>query len=51
MFLVKDMLATLNKSFKKSMNPFWVANLDLHSVNHFPFPETPQDYFSDSAET
>jgi len=49
MFLVKDMVATLNKSFKKSMNPFWVGCLDLHSINHFSFPEITKEYFSDKS--
>jgi hypothetical protein len=47
MFIVKDMVSTLSKSFKKSMNPFWVAKLDLHSVNHFSFPEIKLSYFKD----
>lgn len=45
LFLVKDMVATLNKQFKKSMNPLWVGKLDLHSINHFSFPDLKQDYF------
>ena len=40
------MIATLNKSFKKSLNPFWIAKLDINSINHFPFPEMKQSYFS-----
>ena len=45
-FLVKDMIATLNKTFKKSLNPFWIAKLDMNSINHFPFPEMPTSYFT-----
>lgn len=45
-FLVKDMIATLNKTFKKSLNPFWIAKLDLNSINHFPFPEMQKSYFT-----
>ena len=44
-FLVKDMIATINKQFKKSMNPFWIAKMDLNSINHFAFPEMPSTYF------
>jgi hypothetical protein len=44
-FLVKDMISTMNKSFKKSLNPFFIANLDLNSINHFSFPDIPIDYF------
>ena len=41
-FLIKDLVAGLNKTFKKSMNPFIVAKLDLTSINHFPFPQMKQ---------
>lgn len=44
-FLIKDMVSTLTKAFKKSLNPLWIAKLDLNSINHFPFPDIPLDYF------
>lgn len=44
-FLIKDMLATMRKSIKISMNPLWVGKLDLNSVNHFPFPQVNKSYF------
>lgn len=47
LFLVKDMISTLNKQFKKSMNPLWIGKLDLHSVNHFSFPELKKTFFKE----
>ena len=44
-FLVKDMVANLNRTYKKSLNPLWIARLDLNSINHFQFPEIHHDYF------
>ena len=49
-FLVKDMVSSLNKQFKKSMNPFWVAKLDLHSINNFNFPDLKKTYFEEKGE-
>lgn len=46
MFLVKDMMAGFNKTFKKNINPLLIAKLDLNSINHFSFPDIPQSYFS-----
>lgn len=45
LFLMKDMIAQLNKQYKKSMNPVLVAKLDLNSINHFAFPKMAKAYF------
>lgn len=29
------------------MNPFWIARMDLNSMNHFAFPDIPSTYFRD----
>eukprot|EP00356_Strombidium_inclinatum_P000258 CAMPEP_0170508846 /NCGR_PEP_ID=MMETSP0208-20121228/63636_1 /TAXON_ID=197538 /ORGANISM="Strombidium inclinatum, Strain S3" /LENGTH=43 /DNA_ID= /DNA_START= /DNA_END= /DNA_ORIENTATION= len=38
----------MNKTFKKTLNPFWVSKLDLNTINHFPFPEVKHSYFKSS---
>lgn len=48
-FLVKDMIAQLNKQYKKSMNQLLVAKLDLNTINHFPFQKLPLSYFQDKS--
>lgn len=45
MFLIKDMVAHIGRTFKKNLNPFFVAKLDLYSVHYFPFPDVlKEDY-------
>ena len=39
MFMIKDMVAHLSRTFKKNLNPFYVSKLDLYSVHYFNFPE------------
>ncbi len=42
MFLIKDMIAHLSRTYKKNINPFFVTKMDLYTVNHFQFPDIPK---------
>lgn len=35
------MVAHISRTYKKNINPFYITKLDLLTVNHFTFPETP----------
>ena len=50
LFLVKDMMAQLNKNFKKNINPMLIGKLDFNSINHFPFPDVPTSYFTEKGD-
>lgn len=39
MFLIKDMIAHLSRTYKKSLNPFFVSKLDYYTVHNFQFPD------------
>ena len=39
MFLVKDMVAHLSRTYKKNLNPYFASKLDLYSIHNFTFPE------------
>jgi hypothetical protein len=46
MFMIKDMVAHLSRTFKKNINPFVAARLDLYSIHYFPFPDVPKDVYN-----
>jgi hypothetical protein len=50
MFMIKDMVAHLSRTFKKNLNPFFAAKLDLYSVHYFPFPEINKNEFEKEKE-
>jgi hypothetical protein len=39
MFLIKDMVGHLSRTYKRNLNPFFLAKLDLFTISHFQFPE------------
>ncbi len=45
MFLIKDMVANLTHSYKKTLNPFIVAHLDMFTVKNFEFPHMGKELF------
>ncbi len=38
-FLIKDMICHLSRTYKKNLNPNFVSKLDLFSVHHFDFTD------------
>jgi hypothetical protein len=39
MFMIKDCVGHLSRTYKKSLDPFYVSKLDLKSINYFQFPD------------
>lgn len=48
MFLIKDMIAHISKTYKKNINPFFITKMDLFTINHFQFPDIPKSTFHNS---
>ena len=40
-FYIKDFLIHLEKTPKQNLNPFYIAKLDIDSIQHFEFPQVP----------
>jgi len=49
MFLIKDMVGHIQKTYKKNINPFFVSKLDLFTINNFQFPEIAKSTMMNSA--
>ncbi|CDW75700.1 UNKNOWN [Stylonychia lemnae] len=47
MFLIKDMVGHLSRTYKKSLNPFFVSKLDFFTVHNFQF----QDMLKEQMQT
>ena len=39
MFLIKDLISHLTKTYKKNLNPFFISKLDFYTVHNFQFPD------------
>ena len=39
MFIIKDMIAHLTRTYKKNLNPFFVSKLDFLTVHNFQFQD------------
>lgn len=49
-FLIKDTIAYLNKTYKKNLNPFLVSKLDIESINYFKFPDLLKSQYLQESE-
>ncbi len=49
MFLIKDMIGHIQKTYKKNINPFFVSKLDLYTINNFQFPEISRSSMMDAS--
>jgi len=40
-FYAKDLIGNLSKATKTNINPFYIAGLDLETINFYDFPKVP----------